>query len=165
MENKLVDTFNRVHNYLRISLTDNCNLRCFYCMPEEDYDFTPTSRLMQPNEINTIAKIFVEQGVNKIRLTGGEPLVRKDAAEIILSLSQLRVNLTMTTNGTRIHEFINLLKEAGLVASTSEAFRLIQQGAVRIDGERVESRDLELAAGAHHTYQVGKRRVARVRVR
>ena len=59
----------------------------------------------------------------------------------------------------------NLLKEAGLVASTSEAFRLIQQGAVRIDGERVESRDLELAAGAHHTYQVGKRRVARVRVR
>ena len=59
----------------------------------------------------------------------------------------------------------NLLKDAGLVASTSEAFRLIQQGAVRIDGERVESRDLELAAGAHHIYQVGKRRVARVRVR
>ena len=59
----------------------------------------------------------------------------------------------------------NLLKEAGLVASTSEAFRLIQQGAVRIDGERVESRDLELAAGTHHVYQVGKRRVARVRVR
>ena len=114
MDNILVDTFNRVHNYLRISLTDNCNLRCFYCMPEEDYDFTPTSRLMQPNEISTIAKIFVEQGVNKIRLTGGEPLVRKDAAEIILSLSQLPVNLTMTTNGTRIHKFITLLKEAGI---------------------------------------------------
>ena len=59
----------------------------------------------------------------------------------------------------------NLLKEAGLAASTSEAFRLIQQGAVRIDGERVESRDLELAAGADHVYQVGKRRIARVRVR
>ncbi|ULQ52746.1 GTP 3',8-cyclase MoaA [Flavihumibacter fluvii] len=114
MENKLVDTFNRVHNYLRISLTDNCNLRCFYCMPEEDYDFTPVSRLMQTHEISAIAKIFVEQGVNKIRLTGGEPLVRKDAAEVILSLSQLPVNLTMTTNGTRIHEFINLLKEAGI---------------------------------------------------
>lgn len=107
-----MDTYNRVHNYLRISLTDNCNLRCFYCMPEEDYDFTPAGRLMQSNEISTIAKIFVEQGINKIRLTGGEPLVRKDAGEIILSLSQLPVNLTMTTNGTRIHEFINLLKEA-----------------------------------------------------
>ncbi len=74
------DTFDRVHNYLRISLTDNCNLRCFYCMPEEDYHFTPAARLMQVDEIYAIAKIFVENGVDKIRLTGGEPLVRKDAA-------------------------------------------------------------------------------------
>jgi cyclic pyranopterin phosphate synthase len=65
------DNFNRVHNYLRISLTDNCNLRCFYCMPEEDYDFTPASRLMQANEIEKLAKIFVDEGVTKIRLTGG----------------------------------------------------------------------------------------------
>src|SRR6478735_7639627 len=108
----ITDNFNRTHNYLRISLTDNCNLRCFYCMPEEDYDFTPASRLMQPDEISTIAKIFVAHGVNKIRLTGGEPLVRKDAGDIILGLAQLPVNLTMTTNGTRIHEFIGLLKEA-----------------------------------------------------
>jgi cyclic pyranopterin phosphate synthase len=104
------DTFGRVHNYLRISLTDNCNLRCFYCMPEEDYDFTPTSRLMQPGEIETLAKIFVEQGVNKIRLTGGEPLVRKDAPEIIAALSQLPVKLTMTTNGTRVPELLSVLK-------------------------------------------------------
>ncbi|WP_395625570.1 GTP 3',8-cyclase MoaA [Daejeonella sp.] len=108
----LVDGFNRVHNYLRISLTDNCNLRCFYCMPEEDYEFTPHSRLMQPSEIESLAKIFVENGVNKIRLTGGEPLVRKDAADIILRLSKLPVSLTLTTNATRLHDFANVLEEA-----------------------------------------------------
>lgn len=83
-------------------------------MPEEDYDFTPASRLMQAGEIESIAKVFVEQGVDKIRLTGGEPLVRKDAADIILSLSRLPVNLTLTSNGSRIHEFIPVLKEAGV---------------------------------------------------
>ena len=103
-----------MHNYLRISMTDNCNLRCFYCMPEEDYEFTPASRLMQPDEIESIAKIFVSQGVNKIRLTGGEPLVRKDAADIIMRLSKLPINLTITTNGTRLHEFANILEEAGV---------------------------------------------------
>lgn len=106
------DTFNRIHDYLRISLTDNCNLRCFYCMPEEDYDFTPASRLMQPAEIETLAKIFVAQGVKKIRLTGGEPLVRKDAAAIISALSKLPVELTLTTNGTRLHEFIDVFLQA-----------------------------------------------------
>ena len=110
----ILDSFGRNHNYLRISLTDNCNLRCFYCMPEEEYEFTPVSRLMQADEIEAISKIFVAQGVNKIRLTGGEPLVRKDAGKIILSLSKLPVKLTLTTNGTRVHEFIALLKEANI---------------------------------------------------
>ncbi len=110
----IIDGFNRAHNYLRISMTDNCNLRCFYCMPEEDYEFTPASKLMQPEEIEAIAKIFVAQGVNKIRLTGGEPLVRKDAADIIMRLSKLPVNLTITTNGTRLHEFADVLESAGV---------------------------------------------------
>jgi cyclic pyranopterin phosphate synthase len=110
----ITDRFNRIHNYLRISITDNCNLRCFYCMPEEDYEFTPTSRLMQVDEIEALANIFVSQGVNKIRLTGGEPLVRKDAAAIILALSKLRVTLTLTTNGTRLHEFVGILEEANV---------------------------------------------------
>ncbi len=108
------DSFNRVHDYLRISLTDNCNLRCFYCMPEEEYDFTPASRLMQPAEIEKLAKIFVDQGVKKIRLTGGEPLVRKDAAQIITSLGKLPVELAITTNGTRIHEMLDTLKAANI---------------------------------------------------
>ena len=110
----ILDSFGRDHTYLRISLTDNCNLRCFYCMPEEEYEFTPASRLMQPDEIEAIAKIFVAQGVNKIRLTGGEPLVRKDAGKIILSLSKLPVALTLTTNGTRIQDYVELLKQANI---------------------------------------------------
>lgn len=110
----IIDGFNRVHDYLRISMTDNCNLRCFYCMPEEDYAFTPASRLMQADEIEAIAKIFVANGVNKIRLTGGEPLVRKDAADIIRRLAALNVKLTMTTNGTRLHEFVDMLSTSGI---------------------------------------------------
>ena len=108
------DTHNRVHNYLRISLTDNCNLRCSYCMPEEDYSFTPVSKLMQASEIETLARIFVKEGVNKIRLTGGEPLVRKDAADIMLALSRLPVQLTLTTNGTRLHKFFDVLKDSNI---------------------------------------------------
>jgi cyclic pyranopterin phosphate synthase len=106
------DSYNRIHNYLRISLTDNCNLRCFYCMPEEDYEFTQASKLMQASEIEALAKIFVAEGVNKIRLTGGEPLVRKDAAQIILGLSRLGVDLSFTTNGARLHDFIDVLLQA-----------------------------------------------------
>ena len=112
----IVDGFNRVHDYLRISLTDNCNLRCFYCMPEEEYEFTPASKLMQAEEIETIAKIFVANGVNKIRLTGGEPLVRKDAADIIRRLGALGVRLTLTTNGTRLHDYMDVIKAAGITS-------------------------------------------------
>jgi cyclic pyranopterin phosphate synthase len=83
-------------------------------MPEEDYVFTPTSKLMQADEIETLAKKFVELGVNKIRLTGGEPLVRKDAADIIQRLGKLGLNLTLTTNATRLHEFVDTLKEANV---------------------------------------------------
>jgi len=128
----IIDKYNRIHNYLRISLTDNCNLRCFYCMPEEEYDFTPASRLMQVDEIESLAKTFVSLGVNKIRLTGGEPLVRKDAADIILSLSKLPVKLTLTTNGSRLHEFVDVLEKANIRSLNisldtlqSEKFQLI----------------------------------------
>ena len=128
----IADNYNRIHNYLRISLTDNCNLRCFYCMPEDEYEFAPASKLMQKDEIVALAKTFVSLGVNKIRLTGGEPLVRKDAKEIIQSLSKLPVNLTLTTNGTRIHEFIDVLEQSkihslniSLDTLQSEKFQLI----------------------------------------
>src|SRR5215217_2942652 len=110
----LFDSFQRRHNYLRISLTDKCNLRCTYCMPEEDYDFLPSAQLMQAGEVASLAQTFVRLGVDKIRLTGGEPLVRKDAGQIIRSLSELPVTLTLTTNGIRLNEFLPQLKEAGV---------------------------------------------------
>ena len=101
-------------------------------MPDEDYDFTPVSRLMQADEIYSIAKIFVDNGVKKIRLTGGEPFVRKDAAEIIKSLSSLNIKLAVTTNGTRLHEFENILEASqmhsiniSLDTLKAEKFKLI----------------------------------------
>lgn len=110
--NMITDTFGRVHDYLRISLTDNCNLRCFYCMPDEKYAFAPASKLMQPDEIETIAKIFVAAGVKKIRLTGGEPLVRKDAPLILEKLGKLGIELAITTNGVRVKELLPQLMAA-----------------------------------------------------
>lgn len=110
----LVDQFNRVHDYLRISLTDRCDLRCFYCMPEEHYSFTPSPQLMQAEEVAALAKIFVLEGVRKIRLTGGEPLVRKDFTSILESLGRLDVQLTLTTNGTRLGAIAEQVRSAGI---------------------------------------------------
>ncbi len=116
MENKflLEDTFGRHHNYLRISITEHCNLRCSYCMPEEGISLTPKSHLMTSDEILFIAKTFVAVGITKIRLTGGEPLVRKDAKKIILDLGKLGVDLTITTNGILVPNFIPTFKTAGI---------------------------------------------------
>jgi cyclic pyranopterin phosphate synthase len=110
----LKDSFGRVHDYLRISLTDVCNFRCAYCMPDEAISFMPAAQLMQANEIDKIAEIFVKMGVKKIRLTGGEPLVRKDVAEIIHLLSKYPVELTLTTNGSRVDDFIEVFEKAGI---------------------------------------------------
>jgi len=116
MENKflLEDSFGRHHNYLRISITEHCNLRCSYCMPEEGIARTPKPHLMTAEEILHIAKTFVTVGVNKIRLTGGEPLIRKDAKDIILELGKLGVDLTITTNGILVPDFITTFKTAGI---------------------------------------------------
>lgn len=110
----LQDFHGRNHNYLRISITEHCNLRCTYCMPEDGISLTPKSHLMTADEIISIAQTYVNLGVNKIRLTGGEPLVRKDAKDIILRLGTLGVNLTITTNGILVPIFIETFKEAGI---------------------------------------------------
>lgn len=112
----LVDSFGRKHSYLRISLTEKCSLRCVYCMPEEGVPLTPSEKLLTSDEIVHLATLFATFGVNKIRLTGGEPLVRKDAVDIIGRLSlipQLRV-LGITTNGLVLSKKIPELKKAGL---------------------------------------------------
>lgn len=82
----LTDTFQRVHTYLRISLTERCNLRCLYCMPEEGVDLTPNARLLTADEIERLARLFVAAGVRKIRLTGGEPTLRGDLVDIVTRL-------------------------------------------------------------------------------
>lgn len=117
MENKInpmQDNHGRAHNYLRISITEHCNLRCTYCMPAEGIALTPKAHLMTADEIVTIAKTFVKLGVTKIRLTGGEPLVRRDAKDIIRRLGKLGVELTLTTNGILVHDFIDTFREAGI---------------------------------------------------
>lgn len=110
----LTDKHGRKHSYLRLSLTDKCNFRCFYCMPSENIHFYPKSRLMTADEIETIARQFVDQGVEKIRLTGGEPLIRKDADEIIYRLSQLPIELAITTNGYLLDKYLELFQRVGL---------------------------------------------------
>ena len=114
LNHQLYDTFGRPHNYLRISLTDACNLRCTYCMPDEKVLVTPSSKLMSLDEIFAIATTFVKLGVNKVRLTGGEPLVRKDAKEIILKLSELPVELTISTNAVLVDQYIEVFKQADI---------------------------------------------------
>jgi GTP 3',8-cyclase len=114
MNPPITDAFGRIHTYLRISLTDRCNLRCNYCMPQEDMQFMPSAWLMSAEEISTLAGIFVEMGVQKIRLTGGEPLIRKDVGEIIDSLGKLPTSLTLTTNAVFADQYIDTFKRAGI---------------------------------------------------
>ncbi|MCB9235247.1 MAG: GTP 3',8-cyclase MoaA [Bacteroidia bacterium] len=110
----LLDGYGRKHDYLRLSLTDKCNLRCTYCMPE-DARFMHKSKLLSPEEIREVVKVFVEEfGVNKIRFTGGEPLVRQEAAEIIQEVSRFPVKLAITTNAILLHQFLDQFQEIGL---------------------------------------------------
>jgi molybdenum cofactor biosynthesis protein A len=110
----LIDQHFRIHEYLRISLTDNCNFRCVYCMPNEQMQFIPHKHLMQADEIIEMAIVFVSLGVKKIRLTGGEPLVRKDFPLIVKGLSALPVELTLTTNGVLLDKYLDLIKKSGI---------------------------------------------------
>ncbi|MCM4155962.1 GTP 3',8-cyclase MoaA [Gramella sp. AN32] len=110
----LTDSFGRKHNYLRISLIEKCNLRCAYCMPADGVPLTPKNQLMQAGEIFELAKIFVKNGVDKIRLTGGEPLVRKDFSDILKKLSALPVSLSITTNAVLADRFISDFRKCGL---------------------------------------------------
>ncbi len=110
-----LDRYGRKLNYLRISLTDHCNLRCLYCMPEEMV-FRPTAELMQDDEILTLLKIFVSLGFDKVRLTGGEPTIRAHVVDLVENIAHLPgVNsLTMTTNGVLLSKLAVPLAQAGL---------------------------------------------------
>jgi len=112
----LIDTYGRVHDNLRISVTDRCNIRCFYCMPEEGVKFQPREEILTFEEIERFVRVAVTLGVRKLRLTGGEPLLRKDLAKLIRKLSAIEgiEDLALTTNGVLLTEQAQVLYDAGL---------------------------------------------------
>jgi cyclic pyranopterin phosphate synthase len=111
----LTDSFARVHKDLRISVTDRCNFRCTYCMPEEGMQWVPRDEVLSFEEIERIARVFVERfGFTSIRLTGGEPTVRAHLSGLVRSLAALDVDLSMTTNGSSLRRDASALRDAGL---------------------------------------------------
>ena len=111
----LVDSFGRVVRDLRIAVTDRCNFRCTYCMPEEGLDWLPRDEVLSFEEIERIARILVDRyGINGIRLTGGEPTVRAHVTTLVAKLAALGVDLAMTTNGTTLRMLAQPLRDAGL---------------------------------------------------
>jgi len=118
LSNPMTDPFGRTISYLRVSVTDRCDLRCFYCM-SEDMTFLPKADLLTLEELDRLCSAFVAKGVKKLRLTGGEPLVRRNVMSLVRSLSRhlqtgsLR-ELTMTTNGTQLARFASELRDCGV---------------------------------------------------
>lgn len=117
-QNTLRDRFDRTHQYLRISVTDHCNFRCAYCMPPQGFSFLPHAGLLSNEEIVRLARLFMGLGIHKIRLTGGEPMLRQDLPDLISALAKLEhvQCLAMTTNGFYLAGQAKMLKELGLQA-------------------------------------------------
>lgn len=113
---QLVDTYGRVHRDLRVSLTDRCNLRCNYCLPEEFSDWLPNEKLLTTDELIRVIQVAVNCGITEVRLTGGEPLLRPDIVEIVSQISKLEnaPQLSLTTNGIKLASLAQPLKDAGL---------------------------------------------------
>ncbi|MCB9044801.1 MAG: GTP 3',8-cyclase MoaA [Chitinophagales bacterium] len=113
---KLTDNHGRAVNYLRLAVTDRCNLRCFYCMPEHGIDWLDRAELMTWEEMLQICGVLINMGVEKIRITGGEPFARKNFMDFLRSLSQLEglKELTLTTNGVLTAQYVPELKKLGI---------------------------------------------------
>ena len=114
-QNKLVDRFGRTVSYIRLSVTDRCDLRCVYCMPEK-MKFVPRTQLLTLEEMEQIASAFIRLGVDKIRITGGEPLVRRNIMQLFNNLGQHETlrDLTLTTNATQLKKYARDLRDAGV---------------------------------------------------
>lgn len=113
---KLIDNLGREISYLRVSITDRCNYRCIYCKPEEQFEFIPHEEVLRYEEIVEIIKEAVNLGVTKVRITGGEPLVRKGVVDFIKKLREIKKleDISLTTNGFFLSEYAEKLKDAGL---------------------------------------------------
>ncbi len=114
--NTLIDTFGRVHRNLRVSLTDRCNLRCTYCMPNDFAAWLPSDHQLTTDELVRVIDIAVKEGINEVRLTGGEPLLRPDIVEIVARINAIEnaPTLTMTTNALTLEKVAKPLADAGL---------------------------------------------------
>jgi molybdenum cofactor biosynthesis protein A len=112
----LIDNHGRPINYLRLAVTDKCNLRCFYCMPEDGLNWLSRKELMSYEEMLRACSLLVDMGINKIRITGGEPFVRKDIIQLLTALSELNglEELTITTNGALTAPYVKQLKDIGI---------------------------------------------------
>jgi len=138
----LCDSFQRPINYLRISVTDRCNLRCIYCMPAGGMPLMSHSDILTYEEIYTVARAAAELGINKVRLTGGEPLVRSGLTELLQMLTQIDAinDISLTTNATLLSRYAAELKQAGLKRVNisldtlkSGKFRFITRGSLNLD--------------------------------
>jgi len=113
---RLIDSFGRVHNNLRISVTDRCNIRCFYCMPADNVEFMPKENLLSFEEIERVVRVGTTLGIDRVRLTGGEPLVRRDLHVLVRKLAAIPgiIDIGLTTNGILLEEQAQELRDAGL---------------------------------------------------
>src|SRR5437016_8636144 len=156
----LFDRFGRGHTYLRISVTERCNLRCRYCMPEEGVQLLPKDHLLSFEEIERLAALFVRLGVRKIRLTGGEPLVRRGIDDLVARIGALKAHglerLMMTSNALLLREHIPALLRAGMDAVNLSLDTLRPERFRRVTGR--EGCD-ETVAAIHAAAEAGFRKV------
>ncbi len=112
----LIDSFNRQVNYLRISVTERCNFRCQYCMPEKPFSWVPKEKILSFEALFSFVKVCIDEGINKVRITGGEPLLREDLHTFIAMICDYKsdIDLAMTTNGYLLEQHAQKLKDAGL---------------------------------------------------
>jgi cyclic pyranopterin phosphate synthase len=112
----LLDSFGRVHTYLRLSVTDRCNYRCVYCMPEEGFDWLKKEKLLTYEEMTTLVRVFASLGIRHVRITGGEPTIRKDLYKLVAAIKQIPgiEEVSMTTNGQLFAKSATQLANAGL---------------------------------------------------
>ena len=150
----LIDSFGRVIETVRISITDRCNLRCLYCSINQNTIFLPKEKIMTYEEILRIVKILLDMGLSRVKITGGEPLVRKDLPKLIASLSKLKnlKDLSLTTNGTLLtYSNARMLKEAGLQRMNISLDSLDPETYNRITGGRLN----DVLSGINNALQIG----------
>ncbi|MBT4692914.1 MAG: GTP 3',8-cyclase MoaA [Planctomycetaceae bacterium] len=154
----LIDSHGRVHTSLRISVTDRCNIRCFYCMPAENVQFRPREELLSYEEIERFASVAARLGINRLRITGGEPLVRNNLAGLIERLSAIAGidDIALTTNGVLLAEQATELKNAGLQRLNISLDTLDDGVFFKLSRRRGIDR---IIAGIHHANKLGFKKI------